>query len=215
MYEVTSCAQGDGKSVLALTLARWMVTTGRRSTLLVDADLRRPAILREADSTTAASPLTGPDWAGQQPIRTEAATGLAIFSLDELEVDPFTAILRLGEVLEPLRAEFDVIIVDTPPVLAVPDALSIGRHVDQVLFVVRWAATRRRSLSYALDRFDADTRAKIRLVFNRVDPKGYRRYEAPGAERYSGFAGRGYAALRHRRGAAGPAGGLAAGTARR
>jgi uncharacterized protein involved in exopolysaccharide biosynthesis/Mrp family chromosome partitioning ATPase len=188
VFATTSCSQGEGKSAFSLALARWMVKHGK-ATLLIDADMRRPAILRDSAGTKLVSTATGPAWAPKLPLRVETKTNLIILSLDEVEADAIALIGGFEEVLQAFQSLFDVIIVDTPPILAVPDALNVSPYVDQLLFIVQWAATRRRSLLYALGRLGAEERARTRLVFNKVETKSYRRYGAPGADRYRGYSG--------------------------
>ncbi len=191
---ITSSSQGEGKSVLSLSIARWLTSHGVR-TLLLNADMRRPSILREAAGTLPAGSISGPAWAPELPLRMEANSRLMILPLDEVAADQVAIIAGIGEILALLRKAFDIIVVDLPPVLAVPDALNVVPHADQTLFVVRWAATRRSSLLYALDRLDPGDRARTELVLSRIEHKSYRRYELPGAERYGVPRGRGYAAL--------------------
>ena len=191
---ITSSSQGDGKSMLSLGVARWLTGHGVR-TLLLNADMRRPSILREAVGTVAVPPIEGPAWAPELPLHMEASSRLTILSLDEVRADPVAIIATIEEILAPLRKIFEFIVIDLPPVLAVADALNVVPHADQTLFVVRWAATRRRSVLYALDRFDAADRARTELVFSRVESKSYRRYELPGAERYGAPHGRRYGAF--------------------
>lgn len=186
IFATTSCSQGDGKSVFSLALARWMVAHGK-ATLLIDADMRRPAILQHSTGTRASSMAAGPAWAPRLPFRIETKTNVVILPLGEVDADTVALIGGFEEILCSLRSFFDVIVVDTPPVLAVPDALSVSPYVDQLLFIVQWAATRRHSLLYALGRLSVRERARTRIVFNRVEAKRYRRYGVPGAERHDTY----------------------------
>ena len=139
--------------------------------------------------------LLGPAWASDLPLHLEEKSRLTILSLSEVEANPVTILARIQELLTSLREAFDVIVVDTPPVLAVPDALMVVPHADQTLFVVQWAATLRRSLLYALDWFGLEERGRISLVFSKVDARSYQRYEAPGAERYGKLGRQSYGPL--------------------
>jgi len=92
---------------------------------------------------------------------------------------------RLGDLFERARRAYHYIIVDTPPVLPVPDCRVIARWADSLLLVVAAHRTPRRFLEEALNALDPDKVAG--LIFNSVDPPRpgpyayYRGYGAPAA----------------------------------
>lgn len=141
---VTSAHPGEGKSTVVANLGRSLAQTGRR-TLLVDADLRRPVmhrffglhdgpglsdVLREdaVSKTPGASRLLQPT---SVPGLTLLAAGDPVDDAPELLGRPWSSIPLFAD----LMRRFHYVLVDSPAVLTVPDALAICSNVDQVLLV--------------------------------------------------------------------------------
>jgi Mrp family chromosome partitioning ATPase len=83
--------------------------------------------------------------------------------------------------MESARAQFDAIVIDSPPAMVVADAAILARFADVVLHVVRWGRTRR---STVLDSIDGLRRANSRAIgvtmLNRVNPAKYYKYHRDG-----------------------------------
>lgn len=136
---VTSAVKGEGKTSLAAHLAASLAYAGRK-TVLVDCDLRSPSVHRLFDL-----PL-GPGLA--EVLRGECPTAAAIrpTSQPNLSVLPggsvdaralqTLALADLGTTFGGLRRDFEYLVVDTPPVLPVADALLVSQHVDGVILSV-------------------------------------------------------------------------------
>jgi polysaccharide biosynthesis transport protein len=150
---VTSALAGEGKSTVAVGLAGAAALTGRM-TLLVECDLRRPSLDKKLDIKR--EPGLGEYLAGDAgPNDVLRVVSLAQDSglSGELVVipggapRPDSAMLlgsaRFSEFLEQVRATYDVIVLDTGPILSVADPRDIARHVDAVLLCVRSARTTR------------------------------------------------------------------------
>ena len=143
---ITSACSSEGKTTLAAQLAERCVNAGL-TTLLIDADLRNPTLSRVLDV---------PDRRGlinvlRDEIRVEEALtvvggagGFHLLPAGTPRVDPSRLLHgdRLGKMLAQLRESFDIIIVDAPPVLPVPDALTIGRWTDGAVLAVRYDTSR-------------------------------------------------------------------------
>jgi Mrp family chromosome partitioning ATPase len=69
-----------------------------------------------------------------------------------------------------------MVIIDTPPVLVVPDARVIAQHVDVVLFAVLWDSTSKTQVRDALHMFETVGVKVSGLVLNQIDPKGMKQY---------------------------------------
>jgi len=83
---------------------------------------------------------------------------------------------RMRRVLETFANNYDLVILDGPPVLAGADALPLARMVDKTLFVVRWGHTKREAVHDAMRQL-VDAQADLAgAVFARVDPKRYRQF---------------------------------------
>ena len=73
-------------------------------------------------------------------------------------------------------SKYDYIVVDTPPVLVVPDARIIAQHVDAVIYTVKWDSTRHRQVLDGLKAFESVNVKVAGLVLGQVSPKGLKRY---------------------------------------
>ncbi len=83
---------------------------------------------------------------------------------------------RFGAFLKSLREQYDYVIIDTPPVLAVSDARIIGGWVDATIYTVCWDSTQHRQVLDGLAAFE-QVRVKVSgLVLGQVSPRGLKRY---------------------------------------
>jgi capsular exopolysaccharide synthesis family protein len=159
---VTSSVPAEGKSVTACNLALSVAETGRR-VLLIDADLRRPRAARYLGLPSGAG-LTSVLLNKSTHADAVQAWGLTPFWVLASGAIPPNPSEMLGsqhmhKLLDELRAEYDLIVVDAPPVLPVADALAIAPACDGALLVVRYGRTRRDQLAQtasALRRAEVD-----------------------------------------------------------
>jgi capsular exopolysaccharide synthesis family protein len=155
---ITSSRPSEGKTTMAISLARVSAMAGSR-TLLIDADIRRPTVasalglspaiglvevLRGAVSLDAALIRDGASGAMILPAVLAGDVGHDLFD---------TA--RLHALLDTLEGRFDLVIFDSAPALAVADARLLLRQIDSVLMVVRWNDTPRQTVAAALKRMRA------------------------------------------------------------
>jgi capsular exopolysaccharide synthesis family protein len=170
---VTSPGAGEGKTVTAINLAGALARGSDARVLLVDADLRRPAVasqlgIRDADRGLA-------DLISQEGLAIErVVTPIEPFTLHVIPAGtakgPIHRILRsprLDAILKDAREHYDYIVVDTPPLLPVFDSAVLSRAVDGVLVVVAAHHTPRKLLGEALNLLDAPK--VLGIVFNRDD----------------------------------------------
>jgi capsular exopolysaccharide synthesis family protein len=137
---ITSACSGEGKTTLASHLAASLARAGRR-TLLVDCDLRSPSLHRLFDVPRApgmCEVLTGTA-AAEGTVYATPVDRLHLLPAGQFSPEAATALAQgtLRAVLERLRDHFDFLVVDSSPVLAVPDALMIGDGADGVAFSIR------------------------------------------------------------------------------
>ena len=143
---ITSACGSEGKTTLAAQLAERSVNAGLL-TLLIDADLRNPTLSRMFDLSAGRGlidVLRGEAMAEEAIAVIGGAGGFHFLPAGSERVDPSRLLHdeRLPRLLARARESFDLVIVDAPPVLPVPDALTIGRWVDGAVLVVRFDASR-------------------------------------------------------------------------
>ncbi len=140
VIQVSSPEPSDGKTTTISNLAIAIAQSGK-SVLLVDADLRRPTIHELFNARQAvglAEVLRGEvDWS--LAVRETRVDGLHVLTAGHCPGNPAELLSKglLGQVLREARTDYDFILVDTPPLLAVSDPCIISPHVDGLLLVVR------------------------------------------------------------------------------
>jgi uncharacterized protein involved in exopolysaccharide biosynthesis len=174
---VTSALPGEGKSTVATALALEMAASGQR-TLLVDADLWRGAIHALvgappgpglAEFLSGAAPLA-------ETIHASAAPGLRVMPKGKGKGTLFGAHARLADVFAEAAHAGEVVVVNSPPLLATTDAARLARLCERTLLVIRWGRTGLDPVELAVDRIVEAGRIDIPVLFNQVDPARYRLY---------------------------------------
>ncbi len=168
---ITSSMPGEGKSVAAISLARVLGLGGAR-VVLVDCDIRRGTIGRLAGGENGGmvEVLTG-KMTVESAIAKDSAEGVWILPAGKAGFTPHDLFGSEAsrKLLAELRARFDYVILDTPPVLAVADSRVISKLADAVVFVCRWSKTPRRAAAAALSLLDRDGAPVAGVVLTMVD----------------------------------------------
>ena len=191
---VTSAEPGEGKTTLSIGLARTAARSFDR-VVLVDADLRRPAVHRLAGAR--AGPgltelLTG-DADLRDVIQSDPLSGAHIIAAGATDPNPpalFTS-SQMRRQLMKLAEQYDLVILDSPPVLAVSDTRILAQLVDGTLFAVRWYETKREAAGMGLRQILTSGGAVMGTVLSMGVPKKY--------ARYGGYGGYGISGARTRR----------------
>ncbi len=145
---ITSSVSNEGKTFLSISLAR-LIARGGRKTLLIDADLRHGQIAKRlglSDETGLAHLLTGREKATQSAIKRDAESGLDVLTAGK-PLNVRTDIIRqqsMLKLLDEFKSKYDLVIIDSPPLLLVSDALNLAKCVDATMYAVRWSATPRK-----------------------------------------------------------------------
>jgi non-specific protein-tyrosine kinase len=152
---VTSALASEGKTTTAANLAVVLAQDGKR-VVLVDADLRRPNLHRLFDlpnRTGLTTALVDEQAAIDGHLRTAGIENLRLLTAGPIPPNPQEMLGsgRMAELLEHLRQQFDVVLLDTPPSLAVADANVLAARADAVMLVVNTSQTRRAALQQAVE----------------------------------------------------------------
>ncbi len=181
---VTSASPAEGKTLTVAHLAIAFAEIHRR-VLVIDADLRRPKI--------------------HQLFNVDRKFGLADLLADDVEPDPAAALgaiqptmvrglwtltsgrssevsanllhsNRLGPLIGSLAEHFDIVLIDTPPILTLSDPRAVAFHADGTVLVVRSGKTTRDAALMAKQQLEADGREVVGVVLNDWDPGQSRAY---------------------------------------
>ena len=174
VFVVTSALPAEGKSTTALNLAVTMAMAKRR-VVLIEADLRRPQIgtrlgLDDAIGTTSVLigrvPL-------EDALQDYESTGLKVLASGPIPPNPSELLqsVAMEKLLQDLREQFDVVVVDAPPLLPVTDAALLATQADGAIVVVRHGKTTRDQLGHALERLDAVDAKTLGIVVNLAPTK--------------------------------------------
>jgi capsular exopolysaccharide synthesis family protein len=169
---IASASAGEGKTTIAANLAIVLAEAGQR-VILVDGDLHQPMVgwrFHVPESPGLSSLLLAPDEPASTAMHVTQVPNLQVVPAGPVPREP-SALLsskRLATVLGQLRVLCDVLIMDSPPLLAQPDAALLSAHADAVLFVVDATRSRRRPVTRALDMLGEAGAHVLGAVVNRV-----------------------------------------------
>jgi polysaccharide biosynthesis transport protein len=176
---VTSSVPLEGKSAIAASLARQSARSGLK-VILVDADLRRPRlheVLGLANQNGLSEVLTG-RVSPEAAIKHDERSGLDFLPAGVGVVSPpdlfRTSTMRI--LLEEMGAYYDLVILDSPPVGAVSDGLTLSGIVDKSLYVIRWEQTPRNVVLAGMRQMFEAGADIAGVVLSRVDVKKHARY---------------------------------------
>jgi capsular exopolysaccharide synthesis family protein len=176
---VTSPGPGEGKSTTAANLAVTLAQQGSH-TLLVDADLRRPMVHRAfnlVQEPGLTDILIGTS-AAREAIRPNVIKGLDVLPGGALPPNPSELLgsEAMHRLLGELRSQYDAIIFDTPPALAVTDATVLGTSADAVILVIRAGETEEAAAQRAVEGFRRVQARVAGAVLNGVEKTRDRYY---------------------------------------
>jgi succinoglycan biosynthesis transport protein ExoP len=187
---ITSPCPGDGKTTVASNLSIAMAEI-RQKVVLIDGDLRRPRLHKIFGISN--------DWGLSDVLR--AGTALETIPIANLVSKTKVSSLyvmasgrgpvttptllysaRMNGLLDRLRSEFDMVLIDAPPLIPLADARVLGRLADGVILVVRAGQTTTESALFASQRFAEDGTRVLGSILNSFDPNttghyGYRGYK--------------------------------------
>jgi capsular exopolysaccharide synthesis family protein len=154
---ITSALSGEGKTSLASHLAVSLARAGRQ-VLLMDCDLRKPALDQVFDVAEApgVSELLLGTASVVETVQPTSVDGLYILAAGEVSAEALDLLGRdaIQPIFDQLKVRFDMIVVDSCPVLPVADALMLGQRVDAVLFSTLYGVSRLPTVHAAWQRLE-------------------------------------------------------------
>lgn len=183
---ITSAEPGAGKTTVLTNLAAAIGQAGRQ-VIVVDGDLRNPSVhtvFDLAQEPGLSDVLLDPSRLGST-LQTTKARGVRVLASGSVQADPAVVLnaRAMPEVLQMLATEADMVLVDTPPMLAAADAAMLAPRVDGVVLIVERAQTQQEAVRAARQQL-IDVKANlIGIIINRAKKNGrYNYYYAKPAQ---------------------------------
>ncbi len=173
---VTSAGPDEGKSTTLANLAITMAQTGQK-VMIIDCDLRKPTqhkMFRVAQAPGLTSLLVEGDYPVDMYVRDTEVPNLRLLPSGPLPPNPAELLQsrHMEQVLEGLKARADVLLCDTPPLIAVTDAAVLSTRLDGTILVVKAGQTRRELVRSAKDLLEKVHARIIGVVLNNVEVRG-------------------------------------------
>jgi capsular exopolysaccharide synthesis family protein len=172
---ITSPAPGEGKSTVAVNLATTFAQQGQR-TLLIDADLRR-SVLDQTFAISRSPGLTNV-LVGTESLEAVAQPtdipNLSIVPSGQFPPNPSELLgsAQMRDLIEHAKQSFDIVLIDSPPVLAVTDAAVLSTIVDGSVIVIRLGVTTREAVRRSVSQLRVVNGRILGAVLNAVDFRG-------------------------------------------
>jgi capsular exopolysaccharide synthesis family protein len=181
---LTSSLGGDGKTTISYNIAVSFAQHGQR-VLVVDADMRKPSmhtLFRTSKSPGLSEVLTGGIQFDRALFTHESLNNLFLLPAGTTPPNPADLISskRFDALMEEEKARYDLVIIDSPPVLMVTDAVIMSTKVDGTIIVARSQKTTRPVLKRAVDVLSRSHGRKIGFVVNGMDTKSVEYYYSYG-----------------------------------
>jgi len=176
---ITSTVPSEGKTMLALNLARVAANSGQK-VVLIDCDFRRPRIHSAfgiSNEHTLIDVIANAKKFAEVS-RIEMETGLMVVPSKSIPGNPLDLLDSQGmrKLIEAMRDKFDMVILDCPPVLAVSDIKIIGQYTDKLIYNVKWDDTPREAVLSGLKQVAEADIPIAGIVLTSVNIKKHARY---------------------------------------
>lgn len=185
----TSAQSGEGKTTLALSLTRMLAKSGR-NVILIDTDLRKPSVSAFLGISTGPGlvELLAGEIKLEDAVRKDEPSGAHIITAGKFATNAADIVAsdHMKRLIEGLAQSYDLVILDSPPVLAVSDARILATIVDRVVFTVRWADTRRETVAMAMKQVVTSGAKLAGVVLNVVNVKKHAQYGYGDSGYYTG-----------------------------
>ncbi|MGH4119871.1 CpsD/CapB family tyrosine-protein kinase [Clostridium sp.] len=185
---VTSSGPGEGKSTVMANLALTMAESGKK-VILLDCDLRKPTIHKKIGitNTTGLTNILVQNVKKQECIFKTTIDNLYVLTSGPIPPNPAELLgtKKMRDFIEELKGEFDLVLIDAPPVLAVTDAQILSTIADGVIFVASYGEAQKNAVIDAKLSIDKVGGKVLGIVFNKVPEAASGYY----AKYYKGYYG--------------------------
>lgn len=182
---ISGASPSIGKTFVSINLAAVIAQAGQRI-LVIDADMRKGYAhsLLNCELGIGLSDVLSGQASAQQAVRKTSIENLSFISRGKIPPNPSELLMhnRLTEFLEWAGKEYDIVLVDTPPILAVTDAAIVARNVGTTLLVARYGVNSLKEIEVSIRRFEQNGMEIKGIILNAVEHKsgsayGYYAYE--------------------------------------
>ncbi|MEO1556707.1 MAG: polysaccharide biosynthesis tyrosine autokinase [Pseudomonadota bacterium] len=192
----TSSVPGEGKTTNSLALAHNLLGLGKR-VLLVEGDIRRRTLheyFSDVPAQGIVSVLNGEKSLSEAVFQNEGfGADVLAGELTNTNAADLFASEKFKKLIAEARASYDAVIIDTPPVLVVPDARIIAEQADAILFTVQWDKTSKPQVEESLRIFHNSGQRVTGLVLSQISVRGMKKYGYGGQYgAYSGYGSKYY-----------------------
>ncbi len=173
---VTSAARSDGKTLTTMNLSVTLASDLNKRVLVIDGDLRRPRVhkVMRVDRKRGLSTILTKQASLEECTVETRVPNLSVLPAGRSVRNPLTLLTDRSflDVVEEAKSRFDIVVIDSPPLLPVVDSKILRKMADMVLFVVRADSTPRDAVIRSLK----DMKDVAGVIFNQVSPGSFRRY---------------------------------------
>ncbi|EIA20222.1 CpsD/CapB family tyrosine-protein kinase [Listeria fleischmannii] len=174
---ITSPTQDSGKTMISVNLASTYANDGVK-TLLIDLDLRRPSLGFAIPIVKASPGLTGildssQNLTPEDVIVPVTDTNLYVLPVGARPLSPYSILnsAKLGQLIEQLKEIFDMIIIDTPPVMMVKDALLVSKWAEASVLIARGGYSNKIDIKKSLKNMQDANANILGVIFNNPQMK--------------------------------------------
>lgn len=182
-FVITSAEQGEGKSTLALSLSLVIAESGKR-VLLIDADLRRPSIARntQLEGSVGLTNVLLEDVELKDAVEQWGDPNLTVLTSGPIPPNPAQLLSSrsMADLVAATEREFDLVIIDSAPILGVSDTIWLSHAGSGALLVARRGRTSRRKLTQALVALEHAESTVLGVALTRAPRRGTGRYTYTG-----------------------------------
>jgi tyrosine-protein kinase Etk/Wzc len=185
---ITGATPGIGKSFVSGNFAAIMAHAGKR-VLLIDADMRKGHLNKQfgLPRENGLSELLAGELSAEQAIRSQVLPNLDILTTGKLPTNPADMLMSESFVrlLDMVSAQYELVVIDTPPVLVAADTAAVAPYMGAVLLVARADQTQLGELNESAKRLSHAGKAVSGVIFNGIDLT--RRHYGSQGYRYGGY----------------------------
>jgi capsular exopolysaccharide synthesis family protein len=191
---VSAARPGEGKTTTAIAMARSAAMNGER-VLLIDCDIRQPSVGRlfRTEGAPGITDLLLGQAGYEQILRRDHLTALDWIPAGAAEIHSLGLFMSeaMAALLERVRRDYDLVVLDAPPALAMADARVVARLADATLLCVKWRDTPRSVVRNSLALLEDAKARLVGVALTQVDARAHRRSGYADSEvyhpRYSGY----------------------------